>query len=191
MSESKLNVQTLIAAILISVVLSVGISYITMIRGPPGPQGPSGPQGPVGPQGELGPIGSQGVPGSRGETGTQGPQGEPFVSSIWYLVTSWERDWDSTDSYERYDETFIITASPWIIKWQSFSGGPDCEPNFDIRIFIGNSTERENVIYGFHSTGYIEKDAFYIWAPGEFTIEIIASHQLKATVSIYQHGEPP
>lgn len=50
MSEIKFNLPTLIAAILISVVLSVTISY-SLISGQPGPEGPPGPQGEVGPTG--------------------------------------------------------------------------------------------------------------------------------------------
>lgn len=79
MSENKLNVQTLIAAILISVVLSVAISYSVISRetGPPGPEGTQGSQGepgesivgPAGPQGEIGSVGSPGLPGEKGEPG--------------------------------------------------------------------------------------------------------------------------
>jgi len=81
MSESKFNLPTLIAAILISVVLSFAISYsvISPKTGPPGPDGPQGPQGEVGltgSKGEQGPKGEQGLKGDRGEVGLQGPQGE-------------------------------------------------------------------------------------------------------------------
>jgi len=55
MSVSKLDTTTLFAAIIISVVLSVGVSYVA-ISGKPGPQGIQGPIGPQGPQGIQGHI---------------------------------------------------------------------------------------------------------------------------------------
>ncbi|MBA7678235.1 hypothetical protein ES703_86508 [subsurface metagenome] len=72
MSENKFNLPTLIAAILISVILSVAISYsvISPKTGPPGPEGP------LGLQGEVGLTGSQGIQGPKGERGEVGPQGE-------------------------------------------------------------------------------------------------------------------
>ena len=75
MSENKINFQTLIVAIVISVILSVGISYMIS----PSPEeivGPQGPIGPPGPEGDTGPQGALGEPGSQGETGDPGPQGE-------------------------------------------------------------------------------------------------------------------
>ena len=68
MSENKLNVQTLIAAILISVVLSIAISYSVISR-ETGPLGPEGIQGPQGEQGIQGDPGIQGLQGERGPTG--------------------------------------------------------------------------------------------------------------------------
>jgi len=77
MSESKFNLPTLIATILISVILSVAISYsiISPKTGPPGPEGPQGPQGLQGLQGEQGQS-IQGIEGERGLQGIQGPLGE-------------------------------------------------------------------------------------------------------------------
>lgn len=50
MSDSKINMQTMIITVVISVILSSGISYMIIpIVGPMGPQGPSGPAGPAGP----------------------------------------------------------------------------------------------------------------------------------------------
>jgi len=54
MSENKFNIPTLIAAILISVVLSVAISYSIISHEPVGPQGPIGETGPEGPPGPPG-----------------------------------------------------------------------------------------------------------------------------------------
>ena len=76
MSESKLNVQTLIAAIVISVILSVSVSYMIIPSGT-GELGSQGPIGETGPPGPQGPIGETGSPGPQGETGPQGPLGPP------------------------------------------------------------------------------------------------------------------
>jgi len=78
MSESKLNLSTLIAAILISVVLSVAISYSVISP----KTGPSGPEGPLGLQGEVGLTGSQGIQGLKGDRGEVGPQGEQGSQGI-------------------------------------------------------------------------------------------------------------
>ena len=82
MSESKFNLPTLITAILISVVISVAISYsiISGQPGPPGIQGEvglTGPPGPDGPKGEVGLTGIEGIQGEPGEpiVGPVGPQG--------------------------------------------------------------------------------------------------------------------
>lgn len=67
--------QTLLVAVLISTILSVGInSVIGGGQGEPGLQGEQGSAGPQGGQGITGSVGEQGLPGSVGD---QGPQGEP------------------------------------------------------------------------------------------------------------------
>ena len=76
MSESKLNVQTLIAAIVISVILSVSVSYMIIPSG----TGELGSQGPIGETGPPGPKGEKGDTGTQGLTGLQGPQGETGVT---------------------------------------------------------------------------------------------------------------
>lgn len=89
MSESRFNLPTVIAAVLISIILSVSISYvlITPREGPIGSQGIQGEQGltgepgesivgSVGLQGELGLQGIQGIQGIQGEDGIQGEPGE-------------------------------------------------------------------------------------------------------------------
>ena len=80
MSETKINMKTMIIAVVISVILSVGISF--MISPSPqeivGSQGPPGPQGAIGDTGIQGVVGPQGPPGEtgQGEKGDPGPQGE-------------------------------------------------------------------------------------------------------------------
>ncbi len=52
---------------------SGGVSWVSPLSGP---QGPQGEQGPVGPQGLVGPQGSPGPKGDPGDTGPQGPKGD-------------------------------------------------------------------------------------------------------------------
>lgn len=81
MSESRFNLSTLIAAVLISVVLSVAISYsiISLKTGPPGSEGPQGEVGLTGPPGSEGPHGPQGEQGIQGIQGEEGPPGVSIV----------------------------------------------------------------------------------------------------------------
>ena len=109
MPESKINIQTLVVAVIVSVVLSVAISYSVISRetGPPGPEGPQGPQGepgesivgPVGPQGEIGPQGIQGEVGppssinvTRVIVGEKNVVNGNFEELSWpdYDVVGWE-----------------------------------------------------------------------------------------------------
>ena len=81
MSDNKINMQTVIVAVALSVILSVGISFIVLpssqgVDGPQGPEGQQGPQGVRGDAGVQGPEGQQGPQGVRGETG-QGEKGDP------------------------------------------------------------------------------------------------------------------
>lgn len=68
MSKNKINMQTLIIAVVISVILSVSTSFMIS----PSPQEVGGPQGPPGPQG---------IPGDTGIQGIDGPQGPPGIPS--------------------------------------------------------------------------------------------------------------
>ena len=109
MSESKLNVQTLIAAIVISVILSVSVSYIII---------PSG----TSELGSQGPIGETGSPGPQGETGPQGPPGPPGEASSYEdflehiseeldTVKTW------TGSADRITELFYVPVNQIKISW--------------------------------------------------------------------------
>lgn len=75
MSESKINVQTLIVAVILSVLLSVG-AFTVMKESFTGPQGEQGIDGIQGTQGEQGLEGIQGIGGVQGE---QGEMGTPHV----------------------------------------------------------------------------------------------------------------
>jgi len=145
MSESKLNVQTLIAAIVISVILSVSVSYMIIpsgtgelgSQGPigeTGPPGPKGEEGDTGPQGLTGLQGPQGTDGSQGPQGLIGPEGPPgppgeaysyeefleYISEELDTVKTW------TGSADRKTELFYIPVNQIKITWslvtQQYSG---------------------------------------------------------------------
>ena len=120
MSSRSLDINTILVAVIIATIFSVGISYIVL---PKGLQGPAGPQGTTGPQGQTGPAGPQGPPGPTGPQGTagpQGPSGDPFsgfvlpydyTSGVWNTVQSW------SGSADRKTELFYIPARQMKISW--------------------------------------------------------------------------
>jgi len=115
MSESKLNVQTLIAAIVISVILSVYVSYMII---------PSGTDE-LGPRGLIGETGPPGPKGEKGDTGPQGPPGEPypgfeleydFINGQWNEIATW------TGSASRTTELFSVPSLQIRITWDLDAG---------------------------------------------------------------------
>ncbi len=80
MSESKINVQTLIVAVIVSVVLSVGVFTVMKdsFVGPAGEQGIDGLDGTQGFQGIQG-IQGESITGPQGERGRDGLDGEVWV----------------------------------------------------------------------------------------------------------------
>ena len=79
MTEKTIPQNTAILLFTLSIIISIGISYI-IITPKQGQEGPQGPIGPKGPLGEMGPSGLQGPPGPdgvSGETGSAGLQGPP------------------------------------------------------------------------------------------------------------------
>ena len=83
--SKKFFVTGLILILLLSIIISVGLSSLLGITGPQGEMGPVGLQGiegDVGPQGEQGPQGLIGTIGSQGPQGEIGPQGPPGVNVV-------------------------------------------------------------------------------------------------------------
>lgn len=130
MSESKLNVQTLIAAIVISVILSVSVSYMIIpsgtgelgFQGPIGETGPPGPKGEKGDTGLQGPQGEAGSPGTKGEKGDIGPQGPPgesysYEEFLEYISEELETVKTWTGSADRKTELFYIPVNQIKISW--------------------------------------------------------------------------
>ncbi len=121
MSESKFNLPTFIAAILISVILSVSISYYA-IPGQPGPAGPQGSQGEVGltgPQGEVGLTGPQGSPGLQGIQGIRGIRGESGEQGLQGLQGAS----GSVGYYMKYNPVGEYVEVPGIINGELNDGG--------------------------------------------------------------------
>ena len=130
MSNSDINTNTLLAAVIISVILSVVISY-AVLPNVPSNEGSQGRQGPPGPQGPAGPQGIQGEHGPSGPTGPQGPQGEPYsgfelpydlINGQWNEIASW------TGSASRITDLFVVPAQQIRIKW-------DLNVTYDLPMF--------------------------------------------------------
>ena len=131
MSKNGINVTTLIAAVTISVVLSVGVSYVllTSVLSMEGTQGPQGPPG------------QQGLQGPPGPEGPQGPQGEPytgfeleydFLGGQWNKIATW------TGSADMTTELFAVPASQIRISWDLEFDFRD-DPHFSIWLYeFGN-----------------------------------------------------
>lgn len=104
MSENKINVNTLIVAVIISVALSFGLSYTIL----PSNLAKEGPQGPPGPAGEQGP------------TGPQGPPGEPYTYEdvLEYLSVNYETSQTWKGSSERKTELFYVPSNQIRISWK-------------------------------------------------------------------------
>ncbi len=136
MSENKLNVKTLIAAIVISVILSVSVSYMilpsgtgeigTQVQiGETGPMGPKGEKGDTGPQGLTGPQGSQGESGPsglKGEKGDTGPQGLPgeaysYEDFLEYVSEELETVLTFSGSTTRKTNLFYVPVNQIKISW--------------------------------------------------------------------------
>ena len=148
MSESKLNVQTLIAAILISVVLSVAISYSVISR-ETGPLGPEGIQGPQGEQGIQGIQGPQGVPGEMGPAHVCEEVQQKYNDLLDILNMTIVQDYTQTIEYNisaGTDETWEFLIPEYGIVWEArigFSGSyvwlSHAYSIGDLRFFVGSS----------------------------------------------------
>jgi len=137
MSESNVNTTTIVIAVVISVILSVGVMSV-LFKPQPGPQGPPGRPGPPGetgadgaageiglrgPQGERGSVGLTGPRGPAGPEGLPGPEGPPgepytgFVLDYDFINGQWNEIASFTGSVSRNTELFVIPAQQIRISW--------------------------------------------------------------------------
>jgi hypothetical protein len=136
MSGTSLDMKTLVIAIVASVILSVGISYVVLqgnsvSQGPQGPLGATGPQGPVGitgPQGIQGPVGPQGLKGDTGPT-------SQFKGNRDVLVNY---DLTSNDASDEV-RTYTSTTGTTLLFWFSTTNGSLLE-SMTIQVYMGSGT---------------------------------------------------
>ena len=197
MTESKLNIQTLVFAVIVSVILSVAISYSVISRetGPPGPEGTQGPQGEQGIQGIQGP---QGIPGEIGPAHVCEEVQQIYNDLLGALNMTIVQDYTQSIEYnisagtERTWEFFIPKYG---IVWEakiSFSGSYVSMSHSwrrgDERVFVGSSgislTEKDYadlVYYGIqeHLWGTITVDYYLhetypdkLWVTGSITTNL-------------------
>lgn len=191
MGENKLNVTTLMVAIVISVVLSVGISYsvISSEPGAMGPQGPQGSPGETGPQGPQGPPGSPGQQGPQGPAGPPGPQGPPgeaysyeefleYVSEELETVKTW------TGSAGRKTELFYVPVNQIKITWSlktkqyaSFSISLYEEGDeFFTDFWMSLEDQPQGETYSYISPGYYYLDFSVLNCEYIVTVETVIRH---------------
>ena len=132
MSENKLNVQTLITAVVISVILSVSVSYMIIPSGISeiGPQGSPGEAGPPGPKGEKGDTGTQGLTGLQGPQGPIGPEGplgppgetHSYEEFLEYISEELETILTFSGSTTRKTNLFYVPVNQIKISWDLDGG---------------------------------------------------------------------
>ncbi|NVM55603.1 MAG: hypothetical protein HWN66_17985 [Candidatus Helarchaeota archaeon] len=194
MSNSRLNLNTFIVAVVISVILSIGISYVIFPSilaieglqgpsGPQGPQGPPGPQGPSGPQGLKGETGPQGPPGPQGEEGPQGPPGEPyagFTLEYDFINGQWNKIATFTGSADRITELFAIPSQQIRISWDLNVGQYG---TFYISLYeFGDSYP----VGSWHASDQPNGDTMAYISPGTYYLEFtVLDTSYDVTIEVY------
>ncbi|MBA7629911.1 hypothetical protein ES703_37418 [subsurface metagenome] len=133
MSDNKINTQTVIIAVVISVILSIGISFVISpssqgskgpqgLQGEPGPQGARGETGPRGATGNSGPQGEKGIQGQTGSRGSQGEQGPPGESYTYeefleYVSEELETVLTFSGATDRSTNLFYVPTNQIKISW--------------------------------------------------------------------------
>ena len=124
-------VAGLIAVLVVSVVLSYGISSVALPvlkgeKGDPGPQGPQGEQGPSGLQGPQGETGLQGPKGDKGDPGAVAVDVTALLTitytSVWlgddrHDVEGFAVNFGTTPAYNvKLDLTWDLGAGKFVYK---------------------------------------------------------------------------
>ncbi len=184
MSESKINVQTLIIAVIVSIVLYVG-AFTVMKDSFVGPQGEQGIQGIQGIEGGEGIQGIQGIEGEEGTPGVDGqtgPQGEAF---------SYEGEWVQVKNFfwgndDLLDWTYTFTTESEFNMIQPLYNylGDNVEFAF-MTLSIYEGTEqygRDPLIY-WQMDGEYSYDSIMLLGKGTYTI--VASTNLYTDIWLY------
>jgi hypothetical protein len=175
MSEKGIHLPTIILAVLVSTILSVGINSVMedaqdiTMQGQTGPQGPTGLTGPRGLTGATGPIGPAGPQGPPGDsalleedrdvpslpsspsistfTGTVDRTTEPFTSTTGIIKISWELDNpdDRSFSLALYDISGRI-QSAWLFI--------EDEPNGNTFAYVSSGDYYLDISIGGRSLSY-------------------------------------
>lgn len=190
----------MIIAIVISVIISVGISYMISPStiGPQGPTGPEGIQGPPGRTGSTGFQGETGAQGSRGERGLQGltgprgpagADGEPgetytYEEFLAYVAVELETVISFSGSAGRTTNLFYVPTNQIKISW-------------DLDIVSGYSSftillYREGAgIWNEYLTGLVDEpqgDTYAYISPGYYYLEFQVSNcDYTVTVETVTH----
>lgn len=187
MSGNKLNIQTLMIAVIISVVLSMGISYIISPStvGPQGPTGPEGIQGPPGRTGDTGYQGETGAQGPRGErglqgpTGARGPQGEEglpgesytYEEFLEYVSVELDTVITFSGSSGRTTNLFYVPTTQIKVSWDLDAFGS--YPSFTMSLYRESGFIWEEYWYGLIDEP--QGDTYAYISPGYYYLEFSVS----------------
>jgi len=175
--SSKIDTTTLIVAVIVSVFLSVGASYV-MLPDLKGELGPRGPIGLDGPQGPIGPAGSQGPIGLEGPRGEEGPPGDPFegyLLPIEYTSGSWNTIKTWIGSADRVTELFSAPTSQLRIKWDL-----DTSENSLFYMYLyGDGDSYSTQAWTAETMAYVDPGVYYF----EFSVSSVG-YQISVDVYI-------
>lgn len=161
----------LLAAVLVSLPLSLGACGGKGLEGPTGPEGPRGDRGEVGERGEVGPVGPPGDPGPEGAPGPPGPEGNANVLQFDFGPETFSNDFSVDFPIERetVDRSAIMVyynpSNEADSTWYS-AGGLGPTGKYQARFFI-HQVESEPSIYRLgirlhrpDGTSYINEETF-------------------------------
>ena len=181
MSGASLNVNTLVVAIVASVILSVGISYAVN-------QGKVGPQGIQGVQGIQGIQGIQGNQGVKGETGPQGYTGPAGPAGPAYTITGKWRSLKTIDNNSSLQDAYTVKISQDIWKLYWFYHG---EGWMAIQVYRGTPSladiingEASGLEYQYINSGPNEAGDEVLFGSGTYTMYVFSTGVTRTYVKI-------
>lgn len=177
------NGKNLATAVVISVILSMMLTfgmimYVTPVqealRGPQGERGLQGIQGEPGPQGLLGEPGQTGPVGPQGDQGIQGPKGEKGEPYSFDLSLNWIEGWKWEDRKGQDDFIYVTFDSDiWFIDWYVVG---DQSSWVYVIVYEGTlnavETETEYWYLSVSHQGEYHSDVLYGFGKGDYTINI-------------------
>jgi len=185
MSESKINVQTVVIAVILSVCISVG-AFTVMKDSFMGPAGEEGIQGVQGIQGIQGATGEQGIQGETGIRGLTGAKGEDFVlEGEWIWVNGWE--WDYTNVDEDFERIVHIDTKIWKITYLI---GSTYRSDQWFAVDIYKAPNYVNVTASIATKVNFGADELTMFGEGDYSLNMLFEGQDYVYIGVYEYGLP-